>query len=70
MPKCPTCIDLLRHALDLSNRAKALDQQVDKSLKISRGCATPALAILHRYDADLERWQKHVADHLVTGEHA
>jgi len=69
MPKCPTCLDLLRKGLDLSQRAQQLDEQVARSTKASRGCATPALAILHRYDADLDGWQKHVADHLADPSH-
>ncbi|MDR3408438.1 MAG: hypothetical protein P4L68_08070 [Methylovirgula sp.] len=65
MPKCRICLDLLRQAAELSLRAQALDEQVEKSYKVSRGCAMPAQAILHCYDADLRLWQKHVADHLA-----
>jgi hypothetical protein len=67
MPKCATCLKLLRQGHELSLRAHALDEQVVQSTKVPRGCATPALAIMNRYDADLEAWQAHVADHLAEG---
>ena len=70
MPRCSICLALLRQALELSHRAQAIDGQAVLSVKAARGCATPALAILNRYDADLEGWQKRVADHLASGEHA
>lgn len=61
---CPECIALLIVADRLARRARNLDEHVERSRKVSRGCATPALAILNNYDRDLEAWQRHVSAHL------
>lgn len=61
---CTTCIALLAEASRLAKRAQDLDIDVEHARHIGKGCATPALAILNKYDADLERWQSGVKDHL------
>jgi hypothetical protein len=61
---CVTCISLLAEASRLAKRAQDLDIDVAHARHVGKGCATPALAILKQYDADLERWQHGVTAHL------
>ncbi len=63
-PCCPTCIALLAEGDRLAWRARQLDRDVERARTIGKGCATPALEVLRRYDSDLDRWQSGVAAHL------
>lgn len=63
-PTCPDCIALLAEASRLAKRARELDIDVAQARHVGKGCATPALAILNKYDRDLDRWDRQVKDHL------